>query len=340
MEYKTDLSPFFREMTRLSSEGKRFFFIINYDLTEAMLFDLNRMEEGKKGDENEPKLSFDYGFASLDQIKKSDGYRQHSPSILARHPEPFEAYDHRFGIVRRALEAGDISLINLTLATPIECDQTIVEIYTNVHAKYKVLIEDRFVCFSPERFIRIDRNGILTSHPMKGTIRADIPNAKEVILNDPKEQAEHATMVESMKGELSKVGSAVSVPRYRYIDEINTVTGGLLQVSSEVRAELPADWRDHLGEIIRKLLPAGSIAGVPKGPAIRVIEEAEQHDRGYYSGISGYFDGNELETSVLIRYIEQNPDGRLIFHSGGGVTIDSNAQREYDEVLAKIYLPK
>lgn len=335
MIYKNDMKAFFRRLTELSTEGKRFFFLINYPMTEAMLFDLDSKEE----DLNKDSLSFDFGYVNYGykstSISPSQKHRE-----LIKHPEPQSEYAKRFDIVYKALKAGEISLINLTLATDITCDQSLKEIYLTSKAKYKVLVENRFVCFSPERFIYVNKDGIVSSHPMKGTISTDVPNAAQVIMDDPKEQAEHANMVKSMEEELAKVGKNVSVPRYRYIDEIHTEDGGLLQVSSEVRAELASDWREHLGEIIEKLLPAGSIAGIPKEAAIRVINEAEHHDRGYYSGISGYFDGEELDTSVMIRFIEQSPSGQLIFHSGGGVTIDSKCEREYKEVLAKIYLPK
>lgn len=332
MIYKDNLEPFFEELTRLTTQGKRCFFIINYPLTEAYLLDLTATE-------GSPQLYFDYGYAYY-PIKSSEVSQTPSPSrLLEKHPEPISRYAQRFEIVHDALQRGEISLINLTLATPIDCPLTLADIYSSSRAKYKVMLPHQFVCFSPERFVHINPEGIITSHPMKGTIRADIPNAAQVILDDPKEIAEHTDMVESMKEELKKVGQNVSVPRFRYIDRIDTEQGGLLQVSSEVRAELSNDWRLRSGKILQTLLPAGSIAGIPKDSAIKYINQAEQHHRGYYSGISGYFDGQELETSVMIRFIQQLEDGSLIFHSGGGVTINSICEKEYQEVLEKIYLP-
>jgi para-aminobenzoate synthetase component 1 len=87
-----------------------------------------------------------------------------------------------------------------------------------------------------------------------------------------------------------------------------------------------------------KLLPAGSITGAPKPSTMKIIEEAEGYDRGYYTGVMGYFDGENFESAVMIRYIE-NIDGNLVFKSGGGITVLSNAEHEYQELIDKVYLP-
>jgi para-aminobenzoate synthetase component 1 len=68
------------------------------------------------------------------------------------------------------------------------------------------------------------------------------------------------------------------------------------------------------------------------------INLAENQSRGYYCGIAGYFDGKTLDTAVLIRFIETN-NGNMFFRSGGGVTSESICEKEYQEVLDKIYLP-
>ena len=71
---------------------------------------------------------------------------------------------------------------------------------------------------------------------------------------------------------------------------------------------------------------------------VNLIHKAEPETRGYYTGVFGFFDGSELDTAVLIRFIVQD-ENKLFFHSGGGITINSDHKIEYDEVLKKIYLP-
>ena len=87
------------------------------------------------------------------------------------------------------------------------------------------------------------------------------------------------------------------------------------------------------------MLPAGSVSGAPKPRTVQLIKEAEGEPRGFYAGVFGYFDGQALDSGVIIRYIEQAPDGQKFYRSGGGITAMSNAHGEYDEVMEKIYLP-
>lgn len=173
---------------------------------------------------------------------------------------------------------------------------------------------------------------------MKGTINADIPDAEQKILENEKEIAEHASIVKLLSSELSLVANEVEVKRYRYIDRVKTINGDILQVSSEISGKLPVNYHSNLGDIIFNLLPAGSVSGAPKKSTLELIKISEPHNRGFYAGVFGYFDGNELDSGVLIRFIT-NENGKSYFYSGGGITSKSNAESEYNEVLEKIYLP-
>ena len=86
------------------------------------------------------------------------------------------------------------------------------------------------------------------------------------------------------------------------------------------------------------MLPAGSICGAPKKKTVEIILEAEQYDRGYYTGVFGHWDGNCLDSAVAIRYIEKEGEN-LVFKSGGGITFQSRCELEYDEMLKKVYVP-
>ncbi len=196
---------------------------------------------------------------------------------------------------------------------------------------------DQFVFFSPECFVRFC-NGRVSSFPMKGTIDASVRNAAEVILSDDKEHAEHLTIVDLIRNDLSKSVGNSRVDRFRYIDKIKTSNKNLLQVSSEISATLPDDYFEKLGSIIFAMLPAGSVSGAPKDRTLEIIRNAETGKRGYYTGVTGVFDGENLESSVNIRFIERNGSGYL-FRSGGGITIYSKCENEYMEMLDKIYVP-
>lgn len=252
-------------------------------------------------------------------------------------PITYNTYQQRFDTVMRGLLRGDSYLTNLTVKTPVEVELKLEDIFLLSRSPYAIFVPDRFVCFSPERFVRI-AEGVISTNPMKGTISGNIPDAEYVILSDPKETAEHCTIVDLLRNDIGMVAEEVRVERFRYIDRIQTRKGEILQVSSEITGRLPDNYLSQLGDIIFRMLPAGSVSGAPKASTLDIIHKAEPESRGYYTGIFGYFDGRELDTAVLIRFIAQEND-RLFFHSGGGITVNSSPKSEYDEVLEKIYLP-
>lgn len=257
--------------------------------------------------------------------------------IWSLNPVNKEEYAVRFNYVKQQIQAGNSFLTNLTQPTKVTTNLTLEEIYENSHAPYKLWLKDQFIVLSPETFVRID-NGIIMTFPMKGTIDASMPDAETIILNDEKEMAEHATIVDLLRNDLSIIAEEVKVTRYRYVEKIKTLQKDLLQVSSEIRGVLPHNYQSHLGDILFKLLPAGSISGAPKPKTLEIIEKAEGYDRGFYTGVCGYFDGERLDSAVMIRFVEQTKDG-LIYKSGGGITFQSEMEKEYEELIQKVYVP-
>lgn len=252
-------------------------------------------------------------------------------------PEEYSKYKERFYIVMEGLKKGDTYLTNLTARTAIKTSLTLKDILLRSNTPYKLYIPNKLVCFSPECFVKI-KDGKIFTYPMKGTISEEIEDAEKIILNDEKEKAEHNTIVDLLRNDLSKVADNVDVTKFRYIDRIRSNRGGLLQVSSEIEGTLCENYLDEIGSLIFKLVPAGSISGAPKRTTLDLISSAEKQKRGYYTGVGGYFDGMSLNSFVLIRFIEQD-NGELYFRSGGGITAMSNPEKEYGEMLQKVYLP-
>jgi para-aminobenzoate synthetase component 1 len=246
-------------------------------------------------------------------------------------------YESKFSRVMHYLNRGDSFVTNLTIKTKIHTNHTLHELFYLVNARYKIWYKEKFLVFSPEIFIQI-KNRKIFSFPMKGTIDATIPDAKEVILNDQKELAEHVTIVDLLRNDLSSIASSVKVERFRYVEEVKTNGKNLLQVSSEIQGDLAPDYSSHLGDILFSLLPAGSVSGAPKVKTCQIIREVEGESRGYYTGIVGFFDGANLDSGVMIRYIERTGND-LFFRSGGGITTQSNGKAEYQEAVDKIYVP-
>ena len=86
------------------------------------------------------------------------------------------------------------------------------------------------------------------------------------------------------------------------------------------------------------MLPAGSISGAPKNKTLEIINNVENHKRGYYTGIFGFFDGESFDSAVTIRYIEKFKK-KYYYKSGGGITYNSRLDDEYKELINKIYVP-
>lgn len=256
---------------------------------------------------------------------------------LEKFPISFDEYHLKYDVVKRHLAYGDSYLTNLTIKTRIHTPLSLREIFAVSRARYKVWYDDRFLVFSPETFVRIN-NGTISAYPMKGTIDASLPGAREIVLKDAKELAEHVTIVDLIRNDLSGVADNVKVTRFRYIDEIRTNDKTLLQVSSEIQGDLGQGYERKLGDMLIALLPAGSVSGAPKVKTLEIIRRAEGEPRGYYTGIIGLFDGNIFDSGVMIRYIE-NDGGMLYYRSGGGVTTQSRAETEYQEAIDKVYVP-
>lgn len=265
---------------------------------------------------------------------RSDKNIPHTPNF---HPIDFEDYNAKFNQIQKHIQAGNTYLLNLTQPTHITTNYSLREIYTMANAPYKLRVGEKFVCFSPEPFITIVANRIHT-YPMKGTIDADIPDAIDHIINDPKELAEHTMIVDLLRNDLGIVGRDIRVEKFRYITTIETGNKRLHQVSSHISGQLYDNWKENIGEIMHALLPAGSISGTPKKKSVEIIELIEGYERGYFSGVFGYFDGENLYSAVSIRYIEHTNDG-LVYKSGGGITGDSTSKSEYQELIDKIYIP-
>lgn len=319
-----------RRMDLWGGAGKPFFFLVSFDGEQCVVCPPESLPADK--------LLFNYNGVTNEEppLKVADYSSQ--PVEWQIFPESYEQYCASFDVVRRNLLAGNSFLLNLTCRTPLLTNLTLRDIYARSRAKYRLWWEGHFTVFSPEIFVQIGEECIRT-FPMKGTVEADRPDAEQRLLADEKEAAEHATITDLLRNDLSQVADHVRVERYRYIDRLATHKGTLLQTSSEITGRLPREFFRQLGEAFFRLLPAGSVTGAPKKKTVEIIREAETYERGFYTGVTGFFDGKNLDSAVLIRFVEEGADGRLYFKSGGGITFRSDCRREYEEMIEKIYVP-
>lgn len=313
------------KITQYAKEGRPFLFVINFQGTAA--FVMTPDEARNEG--------IYYNINGITNYPAKE--IEPRAYTFIRNPVSLNVYRNAFEKVMAALNRGDTYLLNLTFPTKLQTNLTPEEIFCLSQEKYKLMARDNFVVFSPESFVKI-RNDRICSFPMKGTISAAIPGAEGIILADSKERFEHNTIVDLIRNDLGMVSTQVRVERFRYIERIRSREGDLLQVSSEISGKLPADYRSHMGRLLFTLLPAGSVSGAPKKRTMEIILETENYDRGFYTGIMGYFDGISVDSAVMIRFIEFTPGGP-VYKSGGGITALSNVQSEYEEMIQKVYVP-
>ncbi|OPC29881.1 aminodeoxychorismate synthase component I [Elizabethkingia anophelis] len=316
----------FSEMDKLSEKEEPFIFIIDFLKQNILLFTEEELNKNR------------------DILVHFQKYRNYTPKTelnkkiyLQSFPETFESYKKGFDIVMKNLQLGNSYLINYTRKTKIETNLTLQDIFYHSEAKYKICYKNNWVFFSPEVFVKIENQKIST-FPMKGTIDADIPDAENILKNDPKEKAEHYTVVDLLRNDLSIVADDVKLVDFQRIDYLQTLKKNLYTMSSEIEGTVKPSFQNKIGTIMQKLLPAGSILGAPKDKTQEVILKSESYDRGFYTGICGYFDGKDLDSGVMIRFIE-NENNQFYFKSGGGITHQSDASAEYQEMINKIYVP-
>ncbi|MDD2816852.1 MAG: aminodeoxychorismate synthase component I [Thiotrichaceae bacterium] len=318
--------PFISALNTLAQQQQACLFLIDFECTDYHVQPLTRLDKDI--------------FFNINGITNTIFPANSSPATNLKIQEAvsFERYQQAFNQVKQNFKNGNSYLLNLTFPTKIASSLSLQEIFYQSRAKFKLFFKDKFVVFSPERFIKIEQNTIST-YPMKGTIDAAFPNAAHEILENPKELAEHTMVVDLLRNDLSMISKQVGVDKFRYLEKIRAGNTELLQVSSQISGVLPPNWQANLGGLLFTLLPAGSISGTPKRKTLEIIQQVEAYRRGFFTGIFGYFDGKDfLDSAVMIRFIERQ-DEQLIYKSGGGLTIDSDVHSEYQELLSKVYLP-
>ena len=197
------------------------------------------------------------------------------------------------------------------------------------------------MCFSPELFLKIDSDGLITTEPMKGTapILHDGQDERRAVelQNDPKNRAENVMIVDLLRNDLGKIAQTgkVRVPEPFKVSRF----GSVWQMTSAIEAQALADV--SVADIFRAAFPCGSITGAPKRMSMQIIESLESEPRGLYTGSIGFLHpcdtglGFEGVFNVVIRTLSLKPvsDGLYqgVYGVGSGIVIDSDPEAEYRE---------
>ena len=245
--------------------------------------------------------------------------------------------------IKEYIKAGDTYQVNYTIKGRFNFDGAYSSFFQkllfNQSAKYSAFINnnDRFIIsLSPELFFH-QKNKIIISHPMKGTLRRgnnenlDTINKTELKTSE-KNLAENVMIVDLIRNDLGRICryGSVSVPELFRIEKYES----LFQMVSEVQGKLKK--KTNIQNIVENIFPCGSVTGAPKIRTMELINEVEKEDRGIYTGSIGLVTPEEIKMNVAIRTISINrKTGDGIMGLGSGIVWDSDPKNEYEEVLLK-----
>jgi para-aminobenzoate synthetase len=254
-------------------------------------------------------------------------------------------YMEAIAATKRSLFAGDSYEICLTGQSTVEFTERPdpLSLYLSLRATspapqaaYLRFGDSALLSASPERFLRIGRDGRVSTSPIKGTrprgadAELDRALAEELRASD-KERAENMMIVDVLRNDLGRVCEVGSVSVAK-LSEVETFAH-VHQLVSTVEGRL-APGRDAV-DCVAACFPGGSMTGAPKLRSMEILDGLEPTARGPYSGALGWFGlcgGAEL--SVVIRSIVVSGEGASV-GAGGAVTVLSDAEAEYEEMLLK-----
>ena len=285
----------------------------------------------------------------LDILKSKLNIYSHPPTVfklntLCMAKWTKNEYIQAFEKIQNYIKAGDCYQINLTQEFTAKAQGTLIDTakkfwqLTNAPYSGYLKIDDfELLSCSPELFIEFEDNHKILTKPIKGTMpRYDDPildeQSKNTLIHSKKDQAENVMIVDLLRNDLSVYAETGSVktPKLFNIESFNQVHHMVSEVTAILKPEVnPFD-------VLMSALPGGSITGAPKIRAMQIIEELESSPRGAYCGSLGYFNFDGTGSwNILIRSIQKYQDQVSIW-AGGGITIASDCDAEYQECFDKV----
>ena len=337
----------YHSITKTTNKVNLTGFPLAYLYTPSIVIELTRNKVTIQCDAKNPQLIFEEIQAQGTTFNFSTPTQLHAAQSAAITPQISKSeYIHNIEKILALIRRGDFYEINYCQAFEINhLPAHPVDVYTHLTA----VSPTPFACFykndhhyllcaSPERFLQ-KKGDQLISQPIKGTIKRNLENDAddrvqlETLQNSSKDKSENVMVVDLVRNDLSRICKQGSVevaelfgmysfPQVHQM--ISTITGKLNDNTS-------------FSEILEATFPMGSMTGAPKKSVMETIDALEPTKRGLYAGTVGYFNpAGDFDFNVVIRSIFYNSSsGKGSYQVGGGITIYSDPENEYEECLLK-----
>lgn len=262
-----------------------------------------------------------------------------------------EGYLEAVDRIKERIREGDTYQANLTqqlraeLPTGLTSEEVFRKLRRDHPAPFAAFIKRPYstvISASPERFFKVTDDRDISTSPIKGTrprgkSAAEDDALRKDLLSSEKDRAENVMIVDLLRNDIGRVCEFGSVEIEKLCDLEEHPT--LFHLVSTVTGELRKD--ATISDILRAVFPCGSITGAPKLRTMQIIDEIETANRGLSMGAIGChvpagwdLVGGMLDLSVAIRTMVVS-DGEAVFNVGGGIVIDSDPEKEYEESLLK-----
>lgn len=341
----------YQSITKPNAKANLTGFPLAYLYTPAIVIELTGNQVTIQSDSENSQILFDqissFKVPSLsEQGDEQSAYQSAAPTTSIVPLISKEAYLEAIHKILALIRRGDFYEINYCQAfelqhlsaDPVSLYVNLTEVSPTPFACFYKNHSDYLLCASPERYLQKKGNQLI-SQPIKGTIKRNLHNNAddklqvEALQNSSKDKSENVMVVDLVRNDLSriceqgtvKVSELFGIYSFPQVHQmISTITGTL---SSNTL----------FSEILEATFPMGSMTGAPKKRVMETIDALEPTKRGLYSGTVGYFNpAGDFDFNVVIRSIFFNSDTKKASYGvGGGITIYSDPEKEYEECLLK-----
>ena len=253
----------------------------------------------------------------------------------------YQKYKKIFDIFSKKIRQGETYQIkictkykNKSLINPINFFWKLMKVNSSPESFMMRDKDYSIVSCSPETLIDKTKNNIVTK-PIAGTLKKNSSNNKTIALkyfqNNEKETKEHNMIVDMERSDLSKIcePGSVKIIKKKYVEEYKHLFHYVTSIGGKLNKNT------KLIDIIKAMMPGGSVIGCPKIRTLELLNNQEKESRNIFTGSFGYIKFNQdLKFNIIIRSI-LNFKNQSEISAASGVVLDSSPKKEFNENYIK-----